>query len=282
MNNEQNGNRNGIILVTGGTGFLAEALIDRLYSEKIRVVARNEGKLVALKQKYPDIEIVTGDIADAWTAKRVMKGAKKVYHLAAMKSVEIAERQPFECIQTNVMGTLNLLVESLNERPSLFLMISTDKAAQVTGVYGASKMLGEKLMKEAELMNDETAYRVVRYGNVLYSTGSVLCKWKEAMQKGEEISITDPDMTRFFWTREQAVDLIFECIKDSVDSTPYTPEMKAMRMGTLVEAMMDVYGDVSVNVIGNRGGENLHETMDGKIFSNDVDQFTKDEIKQLI
>ena len=276
-----------MILVSGGTGFLAEALIPRLKG-KIRVVARNEGKLVELKQKYPDIEILTGDIADEWIAKRAMKGVKEVYHLAAIKGVDTAERQPFEAIRTNITGTLNLLVESLNERPDLFVMISTDKAAQVKGVYGATKFLGERLIKEAELINSETQYRVVRYGNVLYSTGSVLCKWKELMQKGEEVSITDPDMTRFFWTREQAVDLIFDCIDNAKDSTPYTPEMKAMSMGNLLEAMMQKYGKVKVNIIGNRGGENTNETMgqldsNGKlIFSDMVEQYSIDDIMKLI
>jgi len=271
-----------MILVSGGSGYLGEELIGRLYPKPIRVVARNEGKLVELKQKFPDIEILTGDISQPWIAKQAMKGVKEVYHLAAMKGVDIAERQPFECVQTNINGTINLLIESLNERPATFIMISTDKAAQVSGVYGASKMIGERLIKEAELINAETNYRVVRYGNVLYSTGSVLFKWKEKMLKGEDVSITEPEMTRFFWTREQAVDLIFDCIKNCKDSTPHVPEMKAMKMGDLMEAMMQKYGKVKVDVIGNRGGENLHETMDGKVFSNEVDRFNIKEIMELI
>lgn len=268
-------------MVTGASGFLAEVLIPRLKG-KIRALARNEGKLVELKQKFPDIEIMTGDVADEWTIKRAMRGIREVFHLAAIKGVDIAERQPFQAIQSNIIGTLNLLAESLNEKPESFVMISTDKAAQVNGVYGATKFLGEKLMKEAELVNPDTKYRVVRYGNVLYSTGSVLCKWKEAMQKGEDVKITDPDMTRFFWTRERAVDLIFECLKESNDSTPYVPQMKATRMGDLLEAMMQKYGRVKVETIGNRGGENQHETIDGKVFSNEVDHFSIEEIKELL
>ena len=260
---------------------MGEALIPRLKG-KIIVVARNEGKLVALKQKFPDIEIITGDIADEWTVKRAMKGVNEVYHLAAQKSVDISERQPFECIQTNINGTLNLLVESLNIKPDLFLFISTDKAAQLSGVYGCSKFLGERLMQEAELINQDTKYRTVRFGNVLYSTGSVLCKWKDAMQKGEGVKITDPDMTRFFWTRDQAVDLIFQCLSEAKDAKPYVPAMKSMRMGDLLEAMMNKYGKVKCEVIGNRGGENTHETIDGKIFSNEVERYSIDEIMKLI
>lgn len=270
-----------MILITGGTGFLAEALIPRLKG-KIRILARNEGNLVKFKQKFPNVEIITGDIADKWTVKKAMQGVDEVYHLAAVKGVDTAERQPFEAIKTNIQGTLNLLEESFIVKPKVFVFISTDKASQVTGVYGATKFLGERLVKEAEQLNKKTKYRVVRYGNVLYSTGSVLCKWKEKMKNGEKVLITDPDMTRFFWTREQAIDLIFKCIKKAKDSTPFIPKMKSMRMGDLLDAMMNKYGNVDVKVIGNRGGENLHETMDGKIYSNQVDKFSIDEIMEMI
>lgn len=268
-------------LVVGGTGFLAEALIPRLKGN-IRVLARNEGKLVSLREKYPNIEIMTGDIADEWTVKKAMKGMDRIYHLAAMKSVDIAEQQVFSCISTNLIGTLNLLLESLNTRPELFVFISTDKAAQVNGVYGATKMLSERLIIEAQELNPETTYRTVRYGNVLWSTGSVLCKWRERMEKGQGVYITNPEMTRFFWTKEQAVDLIFECLDKAKDPVPYVPEMKAMSMGNLLEAMMQKYGRVKVDVIGNRGGENMHESMDGITFSNQVEQFTIEEIKELL
>jgi UDP-N-acetylglucosamine 4,6-dehydratase/UDP-glucose 4-epimerase len=271
-----------MILITGGSGFLGEKLIENLYPKKIRVVARNEGLLVKLKQKFPKIETLTGDVADEWIAKKAMRGVREVYHLAAMKGVDIAEQQVFTAINTNIIGTFNLLLESLNQKPKLFLFISTDKAAQVKGVYGATKFLCERLMQEAETINPDTKYRTVRYGNVLYSTGSVLCKWKEAMQQRRGVKITEPNMTRFFWTRDDAIKLIFSCIRKAKDATPYIPKMKAMRMGDLLEAMMEKYGRVKVEIIGNRGGENLHETMDGITYSNQVPQYTVKEIKKLI
>lgn len=271
-----------MILITGGSGFLGEALIKKLYPNDIRVVARNEGKLVQMKEKYPDIEIITGDVADPWIAKKAMKGVDAVYHLAAFKHVGMAENNSFECINSNVIGTLNLLIESLNERPSLMIGISTDKAALVSGVYGATKLCMEALFKEAESMNPETRYRIVRYGNVLYSTGSVLCKWRDRIKDGQPVMITNPDSTRFYWTREQAVDLIFECIDKAKNTTPYVPEMKAMRLGDLLDAMMDKYGKVEVETKELGGEENMHETMDGKVFSNDVPKFTKEEIIELI
>ena len=271
-----------MILITGGSGFLGEALIKRLYPKPIRVVARNEGKLVDLKDKFPEIETVTGDIADEWTVKKVMKDVTEVYHLAAYKHVGLAETNSFQCISSNTIGSLNILRESLFTKPKFVIGISTDKAAQVKGVYGATKLLMEALFREAERMNPDTDYRVVRYGNVLYSTGSVLCRWKDAMQKGEEVTITDPTATRFFWTVDEAVDLIFKCLKIAKDSKPVVTEMKSMRVGDLLEAMMEKYGRVNVNTIGLQPGENKHETIDGKTFSDRVKQFTKEEIMEKI
>jgi len=269
-------------LITGGSGFLAEALIARLKGKAIRVVARNEGNLVALKEKHPEIEILTGDIADEWVARKAMVGVTGVYHLAAFKHVGLAEKNVFECVNTNITGTINLLRESMTVRPSFFVAISTDKAAQVAGVYGATKLIMERLITEAETINSETKYRTVRYGNVLYSTGSVLCKWRDRILTNQEITITDGNATRFFWTREEAVDLIFKCIKEAKDSTPFVPAMKAMSMRKILEAMQKKYGYTSVKEIGLQPGENLHETMDGKVFSNEVDQFSVDEIIEKI
>lgn len=273
-----------MILISGGTGFLAEELIRRLQGKNIRVVARNEGKLVALKEQFPAIEILTGDIADEWVARKAMVGITEVYHLAAFKHVGLAEENVFECISTNITGTLNLLKVSLETKPKVFLSISTDKAAQVVGVYGATKFLMERLIGEAERVNSDTKYRVVRYGNVLYSTGSVLCKWKEKIEKGEVVTVTDPNATRFFWTREEAVDLIFNCIDESKDSTPMIPEMKGASMGNVLVAMIEKYGNAeqAVDYIGLQPGENLHETMDGKVFSNEVGQFTVEELIQKV
>lgn len=270
------------ILVTGGAGFLGKALIPRLPNVNIRVVSRNEGELIELKNIYPSIEIITGDISNRWIANKAMDGIDEVYHLAAMKSIEIAEQNVFTCVQSNVMGTLNLLQESMVVKPELFLFISTDKVAQISGVYGATKFLAERLTKEAENTNTDTKYRIVRYGNILYSTGSVLCKWKENILAGKGVYITNPGMTRFFWTVDEAIDLIFKCVEEATDSTPMVAEMKGMRMGDLLEAMMQKYGRVPVEVIGNRGGENFRETIDGKVYSDEVPQFTVAEIKELI
>jgi UDP-N-acetylglucosamine 4,6-dehydratase len=272
------------ILITGGTGFLGQELVKHFYKDEntIRVIARNEGKLIELKQKFPNIEICTGDIADEWITDKAMQGIDEVYHLAAVKNVEIAENEVYNTVKTNIVGTLELLKAVKKHKPKLFLAVSTDKASQPKGIYGCSKKIMEGLIQEAEKLNEKTKYRIVRYGNVLYSTGSVLVKWREKMQRGEKIQITNPEMTRYFFTVNDAINLIDECISEAIDSTPYIPTMKGVSIQNLCEAMMQKYGRVEVEEIGNRGGENLHETMDGLTFSNTVGQYTIEELKEIL
>ena len=133
----------------------------------------------------------------------------------------------------------------------------------------------------------ETKFRLVRYGNVLYSTGSVLCLWKDKLQRGEEVIVTEPKATRFFWTLEQAVDLIFDCMENAVDSKVHFPSMKSMRIDNLLKAMSEKYlpegQGLKVKEIGLQPGENLHEKiLEQGPYSNEVDEFTIEEIKELI
>lgn len=274
-------------LVTGGSGFLGVKLIERLINQghEVVTVARNEGKLIELQQKYP-VKIITGDISDPFICRLALKDSYSgVFHLAAFKHVGLAEAQPRECIKSNIIGSLNLLEGSLHNHLPFIIGISTDKAAKVSGVYGASKLLMESLFKQFDsLYSNVTKYRVVRYGNVLYSTGSVLCKWKDAFIHKKQLTVTDCDATRFFWTIDQAVDLIFECLDKSVDATPYIPSMKSLRIGDLLIAMAKKYGNgfLATKTIGLQPGENMHETLDGKTSSNEVPQYTVEEILELI
>ena len=277
------------ILVTGGTGFLGRKLLERLtrYNCNITVVARDEGKLIETLQDHKSIKIITGDISDPFIVRQCFKhNINCVFHLAAFKHVGIAETQTRECVKSNVIGTLNLLEHSIDESLEFFLNVSTDKAAIVSGMYGATKFLAEGLVRQFEDLNEKTAYRTVRYGNVLYSTGSVLCKWKKIIEEGGEVIITDPDATRFFWTIDQAVDLLFECLEKAENSDPWVPDMKSMKMGDLLEAMISKYSNgntVSVKEIGLQQGENKHEKIfsDG-LSSQDAEKFTIQEITELI
>lgn len=268
-------------LITGATGCLGEALVTRLIGEhEIVAVCRDEGKLIALRERYPKLKIIIGDVANKWVIKEAMQGVDGVFHLAAQKHVGLSEEFVHQTITSNVTGSMNILEESWITRPKFVLAVSTDKASNPNGVYGATKHLMEKLMKQSEGINPETQYRVVRYGNVMGSTGSFVTKWKPLMEAGKEIILTDPEATRFYWTVEEAVNLIFECLEKSTDSTPYIPKMKAASMKVALEACQEVYGKSPVKIIGLQVGENLHETMDGIIFSNEVEQFTKEEFIQ--
>jgi UDP-N-acetylglucosamine 4,6-dehydratase/5-epimerase len=277
--------KNRKVVVFGGSGFLGQELIERLISKglyNITAVARNEGGLVALKERFNSVTIQVGDIADPWTVKKAMKDASEVYLLSALKHVGIAETDVRSCVETNIIGHMNVVNESLITKPKLLMFISSDKAAQGTGVYGMTKKIGEKLMLEAEKINPETRYRTVRYGNVLYSTGSVLCKWRDKMIKGEEIIVTDVDSTRFYWPVSEAVDLIFHAVASS-SAKPVIIQMKSMRLGDLLEAMMQKYGKSPVKVIGLQTGENMHEIIaDGIPDSFHSERFTKEEIFELI
>lgn len=282
--------KNKTYLVTGGAGFLGQELIARLEAAgctNVVTISRNEGKLIALKEKFPFVKIIPGDISDPYCAEKAVQGVDAIFHLAAFKHVGLAEENVRECVLGNVNGTLNLL-ELTRKYPIEFMLgISTDKAAQVSGVYGATKLLHERLFTDYERMNPNTTYRTVRYGNVLYSTGSVLCKWKDRLQNDEEVIITDPNATRFYWTVDQAIDLIFDCLNNAKDSKPYVPEMKSMSVGDLLEAMIRKYlpegNTPKVKTIGLQPGENVHEVIvEGGPNSSQVDRFTIEEIMELV
>ncbi len=276
-------------LVTGGSGFLGHEVVKRIVGAGASavVLSRDEGQLILLKQLFPSTEIFTGDVGDRFCVQQAIKGVAGVFHLAAFKHVGMAELQSRECTKSNVYGSLNVLEESIKENIDFIIGISTDKAAQISGVYGASKYIMEKLFQQFEKNYSNIKFRIVRYGNVLYSTGSVLCKWRDLLWGGKEVIVTEPKATRFFWTLEQAVDLIFDCLENASDSNPYVPEMKSMSVKNLLQAMANKYlpegEELKIKQIGLQPGENFHERVieTGK-YSNEVEQFTVEEIQELI
>jgi len=277
-------------LITGAAGFLGVALLDRLESmgvTNVVTVSRNEGKLVEIAQKYPWLEIIPGDISNIHCLHKGLKDVDGVFHLAAFKHVGLAETHCRECIASNTIGSMNLLDLTRGMDLDFIIGISTDKAAQVVGVYGASKLLMESLFGEYERINPNTKYRIVRYGNVLYSTGSVLCKWKDLLSNNEEVIVTDAEATRFFWTREQAIDLIFSCLENATDTTPYCPDMKSMKISDMLKAMANNYlpegGKLKIKTIGIQKGENLHEKiLEEGPYSNEVELYTVSEIEDMV
>jgi UDP-N-acetylglucosamine 4,6-dehydratase/UDP-glucose 4-epimerase len=280
---------NKLYLVTGGSGFLGHPLVKYILENNglVRVISRDEGKLIELKEKFPAVDIHTGDISDLFEVRQAMKDVVGVFHLAASKHVGLAEKFVRENIKTNVIGSMNILENSLDHPTLKFVLsVSTDKAAQVAGVYGATKFLMERAIKQYEELNPAVKYRTVRYGNVLYSTGSVLCKWKDLISRGKDVIVTAPEATRFFWSVDDAIQLIIDCMSDATDSTPYCPIMKSMRIDDLLQAMIQKYSNgrpINVNIIGLQPGENMHEKVleDGP-YSNEVEHFSIDEILPMI
>ena len=277
-----------LYLVTGGSGFLGHPLISEILDRggSVRAIARNEGNLVSLQQAHHSVEICIGDICDPFSVRQAMVDVCGVFHLAASKHVGLAETFVRENVKSNTIGSMNILDESLLHDLDFVIGISTDKAAQVSGVYGATKFLMERLFLQYSHLNPNCKYRIVRYGNVLYSTGSVLCKWKDLILAGKEVTVTDLQATRFFWSVDQAVALIFDCLENSHGTEPYCPNMKSMSIQNLLQAMKEKYGkgkEISIKTIGLQPGENLHEkVLDEGPYSNEVEQFTVDSIKRLI
>lgn len=278
-------------LVTGGSGFLGTELIKRIINDGglVRTIARNEGKLIMLKEMFGDkIEIYFGDIADKFVVEQFMVGDfDGIFHLAAFKHVTEAEKFSLECINSNIIGSMNVLSVGSKKDVRFILGISTDKAAQVVGTYGATKLAMEKLFEQYEKLYTNIDYRIVRYGNVLYSTGSVLCKWKSLISNGLGVMVTEPKATRFFWTIDQAIDLIFDCLENAINCKPYVPAMKSMSIENLLNAMIAKYAPVGVNIpitiIGLQKGENFHEKiLEEGPYSNEVETFTVEETIKMI
>ncbi len=277
-------------LITGGTGFLGKELVNYLVPKgyKIRVLCRDEAKLVYLKEEYPNIEIISGDISNKFTIIKAMKNINGIFHLAAFKYVDLAEKEPINCTRSNVIGSLNILEETLNrDNIDFVIATSTDKAAKVAGIYGASKLIMEKLFEEYQYIQPNIKYRIVRYGDVLYSTGSVLYKWKRLLQLDKELIVTDLNCTRFYWTVSEAITLIFNCLKLANSPKPYVPEMKSIILKDLLKAMSKKYlkkgGTLKIKEIGLRQGENLHESLDKKHKNSfESDKYSIDEIISFI
>ncbi len=273
-------------LVTGGTGVVGYELCSRILEMggKVVVLSRTEEKLKKLQEKHNEIEILVSDILDKESVRDAMKDVRGVFHLTALAQ-GMQSGKAIESINTNILGSMNVLVESLDK--DFVLGISSDKVVQVSGNYGATKFLMERLFNEFEEINPDTKYRVVRLGNVIYSVDSVLEKWKSRIENNEEVIITEPKATRFFMTKEQSVDMIFNCLEKSDDSKPYFEDVKSTSMGNLLEAMSNKYlpegSELSVKEIGLQPNENLHERIiEGGPYTNEIEQYTIEELEEMI
>ena len=259
------------ILITGGTGSLGIALTKRLLKtdvEIVRIFSRNESKQIDMQNEISDprLRFLIGDVRDIERLSRALEGIDIVIHAAALKHVPIVEYNPFEAIKTNVLGSQNVIDACLKENIEIAVCVGTDKAVSPLNTYGATKHLMERLFVTASNYTNPERYRTrfiaVRYGNVLGSSNSVIPKFVEQIKNGKKITITDPNMTRFTITMDEAVNLIFESIKKGFGGEVFVPKLKSYKLDILKECIFDILGKrTDVEKISIRPGEKIHESL---------------------
>ena len=257
------------ILITGGTGSLGTALATRLLTtdvDTVRIFSRDELKQSQMESHFNDkrLRFLIGDVRDKERLEKAVEGIDIVIHTAALKQVPVIEYNPFEGIKTNVQGAQNLVEACLNKNVEFALAIGTDKAVSPFNTYGATKLLMERLFVSANYYKGDhkTKFSCVRYGNVLGSRGSIIPKFIEQIISGNKITVTDPNMTRFTITMNQALDLIFRVIKNGHGGDVHIPKLDAYRVGDIKDALLDLMNSKNEEErIPVRIGEKLHEVL---------------------
>ena len=254
-------------LITGGTGSLGRALVRKLVANpsvrRIVVFSRDELKQYEFRQEVgrdPRVRFFIGDIRDEKRLSRAMHGVEFVIHTAALKQVDAAEYNPYEFIQTNIIGSQNVIEAAINSGVKKVIALSTDKASSPINLYGATKLAADKLFQSANHYSKSygTAFSVVRYGNVLGSRGSIVPLFRSLSAKGESLPVTDFRMTRFWITLDQAVDFVLNSLENMEGGELFVPKIPSVRITDFIEAIAP---GSKTHEIGIRPGEKLHEEM---------------------
>ena len=255
------------ILITGGTGTFGKNFANHLLNnhnpEKVIIFSRDEMKQHEMQEKFSDprLRFFIGDVRDLERLKMAFKGVDLVVHAAATKIVMTAETNPFECIKTNVNGAMNVITAAVEHGVSKVVALSTDKASSPINLYGASKLASDKLFVAGNsyCKRDETVMCVVRYGNVMGSRGSLL-RYLKTAENHHKIKLTDERMTRFMISIEQGIDLVTTAFETTLGGEIYVKKIPSMKVVDIIDA---IYPEKSVEIIGIRPGEKLHEQMIG-------------------
>ncbi|MBM7703024.1 SDR family NAD(P)-dependent oxidoreductase [Metabacillus iocasae] len=263
-----------VVLVTGGTGSIGRKIVRELvnYSpKKIIVFSKDDSKQYLMKQAFKQfhhIYYLIGDIRDYQRIEYVTRGVDYIFHTAALKQVPTCEENPDEAIKTNVLGSINVIEAAIKNNVKKVINISTDKAVNPVNTMGATKLLTEKLFKQAnmKLNNNQTKFCSVRFGNVIGSRGSVIPLLYEQLITGKALTITDMNMTRFFMSVEEAVQLTVKAGYYTEGGETYILKMKALKLEDLVKALMEFakkhqLKKPKVQVIGARPGEKIYEEL---------------------
>ena len=261
---------NKVLLITGGTGSFGNAVLKKfLYSDigEIRIFSRDEKKQDDMRHKLQNdkLKFYIGDVRDRASVDSAMQGADYVFSAAALKQVPSCEFFPMQAVYTNIEGTNNVLESAVFYGVKNVVVLSTDKACYPINAMGMSKALMEKvaIAKGRSLgKNAETKICCTRYGNVMASRGSVIPLWIEQIKNNKEITITDPAMTRFMMTLEDAVDLVLYAFENGESGDLFVQKAPAATLDVLAQALKDLYkSDVPIKIIGTRHGEKLYESL---------------------
>lgn len=263
------------LLITGGTGSFGHAVLDRFLQtdiREIRIFSRDEKKQDDMRHYFqaqmPDaadkLRFFIGDVRDAASIKNAMYGVDYVFHAAALKQVPSCEFFPIEAVKTNVFGTENVLTAAIDAGVKAVICLSTDKAAYPVNAMGTSKAMMEKVVvaKSRTVDPEKTKICCTRYGNVLCSRGSVVPLWIDQIKAGKPITVTEPKMTRFVMTLEEAVDLVLFGFEHGQSGDILVQKAPACTIEVLAEAVKELFqADVPTQIIGIRHGEKLYETL---------------------
>lgn len=259
------------ILITGGTGSLGQALTKKLLQndvDTIRIYSRDELKQSQMKSELDDnrLRFLIGDVRDKERLSRALEDINIVFHAAALKQVPVAEYNPFEAVKTNVYGTQNIIECCLDKGVEIALAVGTDKAVAPFNTYGATKLLMERLFVSANYFKGKHKinFICVRYGNVLGSRGSIVPTLVNQIRMGKKLTITNPDMTRFNITMDQALELIMRAQK-GIGGEVFIPKLKAYRVEDMKDAIVELMDSkIEVEQIPIRPGEKFHEVLISK------------------
>ena len=261
------------LLITGGTGSFGGAVLRRfLHTEigEIRIFSRDEKKQDDMRKRYasPNLKFYVGGVKDSRSVATVMRGVDFVFHAAALKQVPSCEFHPMEAVRTNVLGTENVLDAAIAAGVRRVVCLSTDKAVYPINAMGISKAMMEKVMvaTSRNLEGTGTVICGTRYGNVMASRGSVIPLFVDQVLAGKPITVTDPDMTRFMMTLDDAVDLVLYAFEHGNNGDIFVQKAPAATVQVLTQAILELMGrhDHSVNEIGTRHGEKLYEALLGR------------------
>jgi UDP-N-acetylglucosamine 4,6-dehydratase/5-epimerase len=262
--------KNKILLITGGTGSFGNSVLNRFLNtdiKEIRIFSRDEKKQDDMRHRLnnPKVKFYLGNVRDKRSVDYVMCGVDYVFHAAALKQVPSCEFFPIEAVKTNILGAQNVLDSALQFGVKRVVVLSTDKAVYPINAMGISKAMMEKVMiAKARAQGDETGtvFCGTRYGNVMASRGSVIPLFIEQLKAGKDLTVTDPNMTRFMMTLDDAVDLVVYAFQHGNNGDMFIQKSPASTIEVLAKALIELYkSDCKIRVIGTRHGEKLYETL---------------------